>query len=424
MPPAARLMVIGLVAVLALAATFVAATSLTDEGVVTRPSATPSATASAPLSEAPSAAPSLDPAAAFAEIEEQVLALRGLPAPDIGPAEIIDRQQLGEELDELLAEEWTDEELERSNLTLRAMGLLTEEQDLRELTRTLLGDQVIGFYDPLEKRMVVVSDEGLSVLARITYAHEYTHALQDAAFDSFEVRDQLADDDAILARQALEEGDATVVMFQWALSGTLTPEELTQVTDTPIPDTGDVPDWMLRQLEFPYLAGLTFVTQLRAAGDWARVNDAYTDAPASTEQILHPEKYLAGEDPVEVEAAGLADVFGRGWRDLEPTTMGEAMIGIWLGHLGVGETAAASAAAGWGGDRLVVATGLDDAWVMAWRIAWDSAADADEFAAAYDGLQPGEGLASQLLRPAADETLVVHASAADVLAAAISRLRD
>ena len=86
MPPAARLMVIGLVAVLALAATFVAATSLTDEGVVTRPSATPSATASAPLSEAPSAAPSLDPAAAFAEIEEQVLALRGLPAPDIGPA--------------------------------------------------------------------------------------------------------------------------------------------------------------------------------------------------------------------------------------------------------------------------------------------------------------------------------------------------
>ena len=30
--------------------------------------------------------------------------------------------------------------------------------------------------------MVVVTDAGLTAEARVTYAHEYTHALQDAAF--------------------------------------------------------------------------------------------------------------------------------------------------------------------------------------------------------------------------------------------------
>jgi hypothetical protein len=70
----------------------------------------------------------------------------------------------------------------------------------------------------------------------------------------------------------------------------------------------------------------------------------------------------------------------------------------------------------------VVASGLDDAWVMCWRITWDSAADADEFAAAYEPLEPGGDIGSALLRPSATETLVVHARADDVLAAAISRL--
>jgi hypothetical protein len=419
MPTAARLLVIGLVAVLALAATFVAATSLTGDGVASDATPTPSVAASRSASAEPSGAPSADPASAFAEIEEQVLDLRGLPAPDIGPAEIIDREQLGEELDELLAEEWTEEELARSNLTLRAMGLLSEEQDLRELSRTLLGDQVIGFYDPLEKRMVVVSDEGLSVLARITYAHEYTHALQDAAFNSFEVRDELTDDDAILARQALEEGDASVVMFQWAFQN-LTPEELQEVGDTPIPDTGEVPGWMLRQLEFPYVTGLAFVSQLRAAGDWAQVNDAYTDAPVSTEQVIHPEKYLVGEAPIDVEPPQMAIAFGTGWEDLEPTTMGEVMIDIWLAELGAGQADATAAAAGWGGDRLTVASGPGGLWALAWRIAWDSAADADEFAAAYEPLEVGGEIASGLVRPSPTETLVLHAPSAEGLAALVT----
>jgi hypothetical protein len=415
----ARLLSLILVVVLGVAAVVATVVILGNGDGEPGPSAGPSGEASAPAVGSATAGPSQDVAAAFAAIEDQVRALRGLQAPDIGPPEIIDRAQLAVELDEMLAAEWTDAELADANLALRAMGLLNPDQDLRELSQALLADQVIGFYDPLEERMVVVSDEGLSVLARITYAHEYTHALQDAAFRSFDTREELTDDDAILARQALEEGDATVVMFQWALQE-LEPDELLEVQTTPQPDTSAVPGWMLRQLQFPYLAGFAFVNGLRATGDWAAVDAAYDDAPVSTEQVLHPEKYLDREAPVEVEAVPLAERMGAGWEAIEPNTIGEVMIDIWLVELGAEQEAATAAAAGWGGDRLAVAGGPDGAWAMAWRIAWDSAAEADEFAAVHDGLQPGGDIAATLVRTAPTETVVVHASSPDVLAAVVS----
>ena len=47
-----------------------------------------------------------------------------------------------------------------------------------------------------------------------------------------------------------------------------------------------------RQLEFPYDGGLPFVTALYDQGGCDAVNAAIQTPPASTEQVLHPEKYL------------------------------------------------------------------------------------------------------------------------------------
>ena len=162
----------------------------------------------------------------FAQIEQQVSDLRDLAAPDIGPPDVITRDELAVELEALFDETWTDEQLAADNLTLRAMGLLTEEQDIRELTEQLYAGQVLGFYDFEDQRMVVVTDAGLTAEAQITYAHEFTHAMQDAAFDTGAVHDATAeDDDQAMARLALEEGDAVVAMFQWAF-GNLGPDQL------------------------------------------------------------------------------------------------------------------------------------------------------------------------------------------------------
>jgi hypothetical protein len=378
------------------------------------PLASPTPVIASPTATIGSAAPSLDPLEAFAEIEAQVRDLRDLPAADIGPPDILTRAQLAEELRVIFDETWTPEELERDNLALRAMGLLGEDQDLRALTEQLYAGQVLGFYEFETKRMVVVSDAGLTPEARVTYAHEYTHALQDASFDTGAAHEaQVGDDDAALARLSLEEGDATVAMVLWAIEH-LTPEEQLGISQTPLPDMTGIPGWMISQLEFPYLTGSQFVGQLWASGGWDAVNAAYEDPPDSTEQVIHPEKYLDAEEPMPVVvpeiAAGLATTLGGEWAEVEETTIGEAMVDIWLNELGVDDRTATVAAAGWGGDTLTVASGPDGAWSLAWRIVWDIPQHATEFEDAYARIDADLDFATRYVRLSDGETLVVHAS--------------
>ena len=379
-------------------------------------SATPSAT---PTGEATPSA-SVDPLEVFAGVEADVQQLRGLPAADIGPPDVISRAELADLLVTELDATWTDEQLAADNLTLRALGLLTAGQDLRALTQQLYEGQVLGFYDFEEKRMVVVSDSGLDAEAKVTYAHEYTHALQDAAFDTGAAHDAVADeDDAALALLALEEGDATWVMFQWAFSH-LDAAEMAELGATPLPDMTGIPAWMVSQLEFPYLTGAQWIAQLWSSGGWDAVDAVYDDPPASTEQVLHPEKYAAGEQPNEVTPLDLATALGTGWDEVDPTTVGEAMTSIWLEHLGVGTADATAAAAGWGGDEAAVASGPDDAWALAWTLSWDTAADADEFAETYSGVSADLPFAASLVRISPSETVVLHASSGDVLEALLA----
>jgi hypothetical protein len=263
--------------------------------------------------------------------------------------------------------------------------------------------------------MVVVSDAGLDVEARITYAHEYTHALQDAAFglDSLQT-DTPGEDDRGLARVALIEGDATVTMLAWMFQH-LEPQELQQyLFGTEIPDTSGIPSWMVAQLTFPYADGLFWAQALAGADptspDFTAIDAAYDDPPASTEQIVHVEKWEAGEAPQVIEVPDLAAALGDGWEEVDETPIGEATIEIMLGYLGVSVAEATDAAAGWGGDRAVIATGPDDAFAMAWRLAWDSAADAAEFVEAYQIVVDGLDFPASVTALPNGEVLVAHAS--------------
>jgi hypothetical protein len=420
----ARLSVIGVAVLVVVAVGFLAIRAGGAQiglGPVESATPSPSPSAAATPSEVPSAsAEPSDPAeedtlAALAEIEEQVIAIRGLEAADIGPPEIISRAELAVELERLFEEDYPPDEQRRDNLALRALGLLEPGQDVAELQLELLGDQVLGFYDDTEKRMVVVSDAGLDVEARITYAHEYTHALQDAAFglDSLQT-DAPGEDDRGLARVALIEGDATVTMLAWMFQH-LEPQELQQyLFGTQIPDTSGIPSWMVAQLTFPYSDGLFWAQALAGADptspDFTAIDAAYDDPPASTEQIVHVEKWEAGEAPQVIEVTDLAAALGDGWDEVDETPIGEATIEIMLGYLGVSVAEATDAAAGWGGDRAVIASGPDDAFAVAWRLAWDSAADAAEFVDAYQIVVDGLDFPASVTALPNGEVLVAHAS--------------
>ena len=388
------------------------------------PTAAETATPSAEASVGPSSEPSLpsdaETLATLAEIEEQVIAIRGLEAADIGPAEIITRAELADELVRIFEEDYPPEEQRRDNLSLRAFGLLEADQDVLELQLELLGDSVLGFYDDTDKRMVVVSDAGLDVEARITYAHEYTHALQDAAFGLDAVNpDSPGEDDRGLARLSLIEGDAYVTMLAWMFQH-LTPQEIQEyLLGAEVPDTSGTPAWMVDQLAFPYTQGLNWALALAGGDpsnpDYTEIDAAFADPPESTEQIVDLDKWEARESPRIVEVPDLAAALGAGWEEVDETPVGQAGIGIMLEYLGVTAAEARDAAEGWGGDRAVIVTGPDDGFALAWRLAWDSTADATEFAEAYRIVVDGLDFPASVTELPSGEVLVAHASSEQVL---------
>lgn len=378
--------------------------------------------AATPTEAAASASPIADDEllAALAQIEEEVEALRGLPPADIGPPDIITRAQAREELAILFEEEYPPEEQERDNQVLRALGLLTPEQDVAELQLELLGDQVLGFYDDREQRMVVVSDAGLDTEAKITYAHEYTHALQDAAFgeDALDT-DVVGEDDRSLAQLTLIEGDASVTMLAWAFAHLSQQELQDYVIGAEAPDTTGIPAWMVDQLAFPYETGLLWAGALAGnplTPDFAPIDDAFADPPDSTEQVMDEtlEAWLEREAPIPIAAPEVTAALGDGWSQVEATTVGQATIEIMLEYFGAAGSEASTAAAGWGGDRVVVASGPDGAFALAWRLAWDTAADAEEFASTYQAAAGDLPFNVRVGEPDGNEVLVLHASSDDV----------
>jgi hypothetical protein len=367
---------------------------------------TPVVATATPRPSGPS--PSLDALTVFGQIEAQVRELRELPAAEIGPPEILTRAELAEVLPGLI-------EPPLDNETLQALGLLTAGQDIVALTNDLYAAQVLGYYDPDARRMVIVSDSGLTPAAQITYAHEYTHALQDAAFDTRSAQERVAGQrDQELALLGLMEGDATTSMVLWAI-GHLSAEDLVGITEAPLPDMSGIPDWMVRWLEGPYLSGAEFVGQLYASGGWDAVDAAYGDLPASSEQILHPDAYIDGEAPLEVEVIDLWSVLGENWGHASDTTLGEEWMGVWLQGIGLEEAAADMAAAGWGGDHLSVANNPDGTWALGWRIAWDAPIESTEFETAYAGVQPDLPFPARVVHVSDRETVVLQASSASLL---------
>lgn len=381
----------------------------------------PQVTAS-PLSS-PNPSASGNPGSVFAQIETQLRALRGLPAPSTGPTGIVTRTQLLAELRARFDRDYPPARRAADNLLFRSLGLLTPDQDIGALQLRLLSGQVIGFYDDRTKRMTLVSDTGISPQVKITYAHEYTHALQDGAFGLSKLQLYASgESDRDLARLSLVEGDATTVMLLWAIDH-MTPQELLGVSQAPVPNTTGIPAWMVEELQLPYTAGAQFVTRLEASGGWSAVDAAFRDPPASTEQIIHYDKYVGRQAPVKVAAPALGRALGSGWHEAPGDTMGEAMVRIWLQGIGVAADEAQSSAEGWGGDRVVAASGPGGASAVALRLAWDSPGDASQFIETYRRIAGRLKLAGQLVPISDRETLVVQASTRAVLDRAVAALR-
>ena len=376
------------------------------------PTATPVPSGTNEPTRPPAASPTASPTplssdavdAIFDQIEEEVLAMRGLKRTEV-PRQTIDEEALKAQTAKSFDEDHPPEYVAGTEQLYKALGLMPKDQSLKQLYLELLGSQVAGFYDPDKKELFVVSRTGtVNGADKITFAHEYDHALQDANFPVFtEQKDLLDQTDRAMARAAIYEGDATVLMVAWA-GQNLTPEEFGDVqaagTDPAAAEIlSRTPQILVEGLLYPYTAGQAFVLPVQTSGGWKAVDALYDDMPRSTEQILHPDKYRAGEEPVAVVLPKtLAADMGKGWKESMQDTFGEFQLGAWLRLSGVRSGDASAAAAGWGGDRLAVLNGPDDAWAVVMRTTWDTADDARAFqlaagTAVSDGADPGTVIA-------------------------------
>jgi hypothetical protein len=332
-------------------------------------------------------------ARAVGEVIDQVHPIRGLPPADGVSYRVIDQAAFVAEIEALFRSEYGDAYVAAEDDAYTRLGLLDAEDDLAALVLSLYDSQTLAYYDPRTATFSLVGPtERIGSLESVVVAHEYGHALQDAAFDLEGLRiKELDRADAILAQQALVEGDATAVMYDWAARelGLL---DLLRVSASALTNQDSrvlrrIPALLRRQLEFPYIDGFAFVNAIRGRGDWAAVDEAWAAQPVSTEQILHPELY-PDELPVEVALPDVAALLGPGWRTAYEQTLGEMQTGVWVADerkaqqlfpVLPAQLPRAEAAAGWGGDRLASLDGPDGAWAVVWQTDWDSRADAREF---------------------------------------------
>jgi hypothetical protein len=361
-----------LVAVL-LVAGLVAAVVRDDDTVQTTGSTSTSSTStSAPTGDSTTttAAPTGELDKAIAEIEAFVSKARGLPFKSKVKVTLLDdaafRARLNEDNDV------DREELDKTTKVLRALDLLGEDVDLEEASKSLLGDAVLGFYD-YEKDEMVIRGATLTPGVRKTLAHEVVHALQDQHFELDRPELEKRDDEAELGFTGLVEGDARRIENQYAATMSKADRARAERQTTTSEIDPGIPRVLLESLAFPYIFGPDFAARVVQEGGQARIDEAFRSPPTTSEHILHPDKFLAGEGPLAVaEPPADGEVFDRG-------VVGEFGLVLILAE-DVSGAELRRAVNGWGGDRYVAWDAGGRTCVRA-TMAMDTAKDNDELRA-------------------------------------------
>ncbi|WP_458206814.1 Hvo_1808 family surface protein [Haladaptatus sp. NG-SE-30] len=306
------------------------------------------------------------------------------------------------------------------NVKYEALMMIGESTDSIAVQNQNSGSSVGGYYSPSKQSIVIISNnESAPKMNEITLSQELFHALQDQkfGFDSFKqnTRERHNAIDGVI------EGDGNYLDYlyekrcnnQW--KGTcLMPDDSESVGGGKLANIGP---YLIKYQ--PYSDGPPFVKQIREKNGWKAVNDLYKNPPASTEQVIHPEKY-PDEKPAQIT---VRDKTSNGWQRLKPEgrpnfgEVGEAGIFAmfmypyyetqgkqqiipaqqFFNMKSDGESLKefdplnyrSTPTEGWDGDKIVVYTNNDakqNETGYVFKTKWDSTKDAKEFASAYEKL--------------------------------------
>lgn len=325
----------------------------------------------------------------IAEIKAFVERWRDLAPTEDVPIVFLTQNQVRLQWQENSIDLETLETVERQREFYLAMGLMDPDVDLAQAIVDSSTDNILGYYTPDEKVMYVIA-ESVNMFAQeeMTFAHEYTHALQDHHFDLSRVFAEGRSADALIAARAVPEGDARLVEELYTLQEidrTQIEYNVYRYLMAEHPNIQGISPALGILTFFPYTAGeyFTIFLYIESGYNWQLVNQAYQRLPVSSEQVMHPEKYLTNEQPRAITLPDLGPALGQAWRELDRDVLGEIGLLVWLIDQ-VDELTAIDGAAGWGGDEYTLWIGGSDQRVLADRSTWDSPTDAVEFFEAFN----------------------------------------
>lgn len=367
-----------------------------------RPAATPRAERASPpapeLESVPGRVPTPAEQRAIDELERVAERIRNLRFERPVPF----RVQSREVITQFVRDQIEAEELERARVFYVALGLIAPDLDVGALLVNVLGEQIVGYYDP-ERSLMVIRDDVAAQLGRssgrrgeldeaeMVIVHELVHALQDQRLGLGRQYEEERDIDADNAFASLVEGDATLAMFGHMAARSGQPlHRLTRnvgvlrslLREAPPSAQGQELEQAPPVVRIPllsrYVDGMVFCATLHGERGWEGVDGAHARPPRSTEQVLHPERYLAGEEPVRIELPAMPELEQAGWTAHDEDTLGELELGIYFGMAPGAPERDATAAEGWGGDRLRVYRNAEGGTSVVWFMVWDDEREARE----------------------------------------------
>jgi hypothetical protein len=336
------------------------------------------------------------------ELEDYVSRLRGLTLDHPVDVKVLTEDELRTKVSAESHDDMSDKVMDEEALVYRAFDLLPAGYDLRGGVLALYGEQVAGFYAPDERTLFLVKRKNEAateafaaqggVFEDMVTAHELVHALQDQHYDLKAILERhYESDDVVAAVRMLVEGDAMYAMYldQFRRNGqdldtiplAMVMQKMGQPTDEGEEMIGNAmnqaPAVLRDALIAPYIHGPIFVQSLRDQG-WTRVDHAFTQLPLSTEQIIHPERYLAGDWPQHVKFEKSRRPLGKEWKPLRENTFGELGFRSFLRHH-FPDRNLRDVAAGWDGDRFRVWCKDDGSTALVWYSVWDTEDDAQQW---------------------------------------------
>ena len=303
------------------------------------------------------------------------------------------------------------------NAKFESLFMINESTDSIAVQNRNSGSSVGGFYSPSEERIVVVSENTATPqLDEITLSQELFHALQDQKFNLSSFNQSTRE--LHNAKDGIIEGDGNYVDYLYERRCK------SEWDDCLIPSTSggsgssgglaNIGPYLLKYQ--PYSDGPPFVRSVHRRGGWEAVNEIYRNSPASTEQVIHPDKY--GEDaPAEFSiedrnsgdwerlrlkgrpsygSVGEAGVFSM-FMYPHYETQGQTQLIPARKFFNVNQSTGelrqfdplnynSSYSDGWDGDKLAVYTSESAAaneTGYVWKLEWDTRKDAREFANGY-----------------------------------------